>query len=149
MHSETAQDQPTLQDQRTPRQHDEALKDQKDQQALIVELGASQNSIDALVAELRAFDAQLEARATARNQHRLLYQVCDALGELGKLGGAQLFWGTAEAVTSGEDQLGRVRACVSAFESRVGEIEARRRSTREQIDTEQYRAGLIEDELFE
>ena len=150
MDSETAQDQQTLEDQRTPQdQHvpnDEALKDQ---QALVAELGTSQESVDALVGELRSLDAQLEALATERNQHRLLHQVCDALGELGKLGGAQLFWGTPEAVTTGEDQLGRVRERVSAFESRVGELEARRQSFREQIDKEQYRAGLIEDELFE
>jgi hypothetical protein len=139
MNSETAQDQQSLEGQRTP----------QDQQALVAELGTSQESVDALVGELRALDAQLEALATGRNQHRLLHQVCDALGELGKLGGAQLFWGTAEAVTTGEDQLGRVRERVSAFESRVGELEAHKQSTRERIDKEQYRAGLIEDELFE
>jgi len=44
------------------------------------------------------------------------------------------FWGTADAVTTGEDQLGRVRERVTAFESRVGELEAHRQSTREQID---------------
>ena len=150
MDSETAQDQQTLEDPRTPQdQHvpnDAALKDQ---QALIAALGTSQESLDALVGELRSLDAQLEALATERNQHRLLHKVCDALGELGKLGGAQLFWGTPQAVTTGEDQLGRVRERVSAFESRVGELEARRQSFREQIDKEQYRAGLIEDELFE
>ncbi|TLZ20728.1 MAG: AgmX/PglI C-terminal domain-containing protein [Gammaproteobacteria bacterium] len=150
MDSETAQDQPTLQQQRTP-QDQQAPNDQalEDQQALIAQLGTSQESVDALVGELRVLDAQLEALASERNQHRLLHQVCDALGELGKLGGAQLFWGTAEAVTTGEDQLGRVRGRVTAFESRVGELEARRQSTREQIDKEQHRAGLIEDELFE
>jgi len=148
MNSQTAQDQ--VEDQ--PRPHDQqAPNDQalKDQQALVAELGASQESVDALVGELRALDAQLEALATERNQHRLLHQVCDALGELGKLGGAQLFWGTAEAVTTAEDQLGRVRERVTAFESRVGELEAHRQSTRDQIDKEQYRTGLIEDELFE
>ena len=143
MNSETAQNQHP-QDQQAP--NDEALKDQE---ALITALGTSQESVDALVSALRAVDAQLEALATDRTQHRLLHQVCDALGELGQLGGAQLFWGTAEAVTTGEVQLGRVRERVTAFESRVGEMEAHRQSTREQIDKEQYRAGLIEDELFE
>ena len=148
MNSKTAQAQ--VEDQRRP-EDQQAPNDQalKDQQALLAELGTSQESVDALVGELRALDAQLEALATERNQHRLLHQVCDALGELGKLGGAQLFWGTAQAVTTGEDQLGRVRERVTAFESRVGELEAHRRSTREHIDKEQYRSGLIEDELFE
>jgi hypothetical protein len=150
MDSETAQDQPTLEDQRTPQ--DRQTPDNqplKDQQALIAELGTSQESVDALVAELRSLDAQLAALATERDQHRLLHQVCDALGELDKLGGAQLFWGTAEAVTTGENQLGRVRERVTAFEGRLGELEALRQSTRARVDTEQYRAGLIEDELFE
>jgi hypothetical protein len=150
MDPETAQDQQTLEGQRSPQDqqtpHGEALKDQ---QALIAELGTSQESVDALVGELRAIDAQLEALTTERNQHRLLHQVCDALGELDQLGGAQLFWGTPEAVATGEHQLGRVRERVVAFESRVGEIEARRQGTREQIDKQQYHVGLIEDELFE
>jgi hypothetical protein len=147
MDSETAQNQQTLedpQDQQAP--NDQALKDQ---QALVAQLATSQQAVDALVGELRALDAQLEALATERNQHYLLHQVCDALRELGELGGAQLFWGTAQAVTAGEDQLGRVRERVIAFESRVGELDARRHSTREQIDKEQYRVELIEDELFE
>jgi hypothetical protein len=141
---QTPAGEPTPQDPPTP--NAEAVKDQ---QALIAELGTSQESVDALVDELRALDAQLEALATDRSQHRLLHQVCDALGELGQLGGAQLFWGTAEAVTTGEVQLGRVRERVVAFECRVGELEGRRQSTREQIDKGQYHVGLIEDELFE
>jgi len=147
---QTLEDQQTPEDQRTPRDqqppNDAALMHQR---ALVAELGTSQESVDALVDQLRALDAQLEALAGERNQHRLLHQVCDALDELGKLGGAQLFWGTAEAVSSGEDQLGRVRERVTAFESRVGELEARRQSTRDEIDKHQYRIGLIEDELFE
>src|SRR5215470_13210060 len=150
MTSEAAQDREMLEGQRTPNDQqapsDEAVKDQ---QALIAELGTSQESVDALVGELRSLDAQLEALTPERNQHRLLHQVCDALGELGKLGGAQMFWGTPEAVTTGELQLGRVRERVAAFESRVGELDARRLSTREQIDKAQYHVGLIEDELFE
>jgi len=156
MNSEIAQDLETLENQRTPSDpqapsdgqapSDEALKDQE---ALITALGTTQESVDALVSALRALDAELEALALERNQHRLLHQVCDALGELGQLGGAQLFWGTAEAVTTGEFQLGRVCERVAAFESRVADLEARRQSIRGQIDREQYRAGLIEDALFE
>src|SRR5215469_11940374 len=161
MDSEIAQEQQALEDPRTPQDQkapdERASGDQPApsgealmvQQALIAELGTSQESLDALVGELRSLDAQLEALTPERNQHRLLHQVCDALGELGQLGGAQLFWGTAEAVTSGELQLGRVRERVGVFEGRVGEIEARRQSTREQIDAQQYRVGLIEDDLFE
>ena len=161
MTSDTAQDQQTLDDPRTPPDQKapegRAAHDQpapsgaaaKDQTALIEELGTSQESVDALVGELRSLDAQLEALSPERNQHRLLHQVCDALGELDKLGGAQLFWGTREAVTTGELQLGRVRERVMAFEGRVGELEARRQNTREEINRAQYHVGLIEDELFE
>ncbi len=121
----------------------------KDQQALLAELGEKQEGLDALVGELRSLDASLEALASERDQHRLLHQACDALGALGKVGGAQLFWGAAEAVATGEALLRRVSQRVTAFESRVGDIEARRQTTRERIDMEQYRLGLIEDELFE
>ena len=150
MNAEIAQEQQTLEDQRTPEDQQAPNKEAlQDQGTLLAELGTSQESVDALVGELRSLDAQLEALAGERNQHRLLHQVCDALGELGKLGGAQLFWGTAQAAKSGEEQLGRVHERVAAFESRVGELEARRQSTREQIDQEQYRVGLIEDGLFD
>jgi len=101
------------------------------------------------VRELRTLDAELEALATERKQHRLLHTACDSLAELGTLGGAELFWGAREAVAAGEDRLRQVRARVEQFERHVGEIEARRQGVREQIDQEQYRAGLIEDELFE
>ena len=145
-----AEDWPALEDQRVASDQaapsDAALRDQ---QALIAELGSTQESVDSLVEELRALDAKLEALVPDRNQHRLLHQACDALDDLSKLGGAQLFWGGPEAVASGANQLRQVRERVIAFESRVGEIEALRRATREQIDKEQYRAGLIEDELFD
>jgi hypothetical protein len=121
----------------------------KDQGALLAELGKSQESVDALVGDLRALDAQLEGLAGDRKQHRLLHEVCDALGELGKLGGAKLFWGTPSAVTAGEDQLGRVRERVTAFENQVGELEARRQGIREQVNQRQYHVGLIQDELFD
>ena len=161
MTSDTAQDRQTLEDQRPPQDRQaadaRASNDRqapsgaalKDQQALIAELGTSQESLDALLGELRSLDAQLEALAPERKQHRLLHEVCDSLGELSQLGAAQLFWGTQEAVTTGELQLGRVRERVMAFEGRVGEIEARRHGTREQINKAQYHVGLIEDELFE
>src|SRR5579862_2501466 len=122
MDSETMQDQQTPENAPAPQEQPDGAR--KDQDALIAELGMSQGAIDALVGELRARDAQLEALATERNQHRLLHQVSDALGELEKLGGSQLFWGTPEAVTSGAGQLVRVREHLTAFESRIGEIEA-------------------------
>jgi len=121
----------------------------KDQEALFAALGTSQESVDGLVSELRALEEKLEALSGERNQHRLLHEVCDALAELGKLGAAQLFWGTREAVAAGEGQLGKVRERVTAFEKRVAELEARRQSTRERIDKAQFHVGLIEDELFE
>jgi hypothetical protein len=150
MDSATVQQPQTPQEQRTPQDPPETNPQaEKDQEALIAALGTQQESIDALVGALRSLDGQLEALTTERNQHRLLHTVCDALDELSTLKGAQLFWGTPEAVASGAHQLGRVRERVVAFETRVSELEARRQSTREQIDQQQYRAGLIEDELFE
>jgi outer membrane biosynthesis protein TonB len=150
MNSQAAEDRQAREDQRTPAdQQAPGAPAPKDQQALLAELGSSQESVDALVEQLRAVDATLVALTTERQQHRLLRETCDALGELDQLGGARLFWGTAEAVGRGEDQLRRVRERVTAFEGRIGELEARRNAAREQIDKEQYRAGLIEDELFE
>jgi hypothetical protein len=153
MNSQTATDRDRLENESTAGdgQTPQAPAGQAPQQqgALLAQLGTSQESVDALVSELRALDGQLEALAGERNQHRLLHEVCDALGELGKLGAAQLFWGTREALAAGEGQLGKVRERVAAFEKRVGELEARRLGTRIQIDKAQYDVGLLEDELFE
>jgi len=155
MNSVTTQDRQMLEDPQMPNDQQAAdgqaadSREPKDQQALLAELGEKQEWLDALVGELRSLDATLEALATERNQHRLLHQACDALGELGKVGGAQLFWGAAEAVATGEALLRRVSERVTAFESHVRDLEARRQTTRERIDTEQYRLGLIEDDLFE
>ncbi|HEY2275922.1 MAG TPA: AgmX/PglI C-terminal domain-containing protein [Steroidobacteraceae bacterium] len=155
MNSQTAKEQETLESEPKVRDHQAADGQASDdrastnQEALLAQLGTSQESVDARVEELRALDEQLEALAGERHQTRLLHQACDALDELGKLGAAQLFWGTREAVTAGEGQLGRVRQRVTAFESRVGELEARRQSIREQINQAQYQVGLLEDELFE
>jgi hypothetical protein len=155
MNSVTTQDRQMLEDPQVP--NDQQAPDgqaadshePKDQQALLAELGEKQEWLDALVGELRSLDATLDALASERDQHRLLHQACDALGELGKVGGAQLFWGAAEAVATGEALLRRVSERVTAFEGHVGDLEARRQTTRERIDMEQYRLGLIEDDLFE
>src|SRR5258708_18192925 len=154
MNSVTTQDRQMLEDPQMP--NDQQAPDgqaadshePKDQQALLAELGEKQEGLDALVGELRSLDASLEALASERDQHRLLHQACDALGALGKVGGAQLFWGAAEAVATGEALLRRVSQRVTAFESRVGDIEARRQTTRERIDMEQYRLGLIQGDLL-
>ncbi|MBS0395685.1 MAG: AgmX/PglI C-terminal domain-containing protein [Proteobacteria bacterium] len=115
----------------------------------MAELGRAQASVEALVGELRGLDAELEALAPERHRHRLAHQACDALDELGQLGGAELFWGDPPAAAAGREQLQRVRERVGAFEQGVAGLEARREGTRARIDAEQYRAGLIEDELFE
>jgi hypothetical protein len=120
----------------------------QDQQALIAELGTATESVEALVRDLRALEATLESLATERKQHRLLHEVCDALDQLSALGAAELFWGEQGVSAATEEQLKGVRARVEQFERRIAELDSRRQGIRQQIDQEQYRAGLIEDELF-
>ena len=120
-----------------------------DQQSLITQLGSANGTVDSLVRELRTLEAEIGALAIERQQHRLLHQLCDCLGELGSLGGAELFWGSGAAATQGVQQLERVRARVAEFEARIASLEARKRGLLERINAEQYRAGLLEDELFE
>ncbi len=106
-----------------------------DQQALLAELAQAQQRLDGLVGDLRAIDGELEELSVERQQHRLLHDACGALEELGRIGGAGLFWG-ADAGSS-EAQLLRVRSRVEGFEKRIGEIEERRQAVLEELARQQ------------
>ena len=58
-------------------------------QALLEEARAK---LDELARGIGAVDAELESLSDARTQHRALQSACDALDELGAIGGAELFW---------------------------------------------------------
>jgi hypothetical protein len=122
----------------------------QDPQALVAELSQTRERIEALARELHAVDSELGALAAEREQHRLLHDACRSLDQLGALGGAGLFWGdNGTALRAGAEQLRRVREQVEAFQQRIGEIDGRRQGLVAQIEQQQSRAFLLEDDVFE
>jgi hypothetical protein len=116
---------------------------------LAAQLEEARERLDGLVRDLRAVEAELEALATERAQHRLLHDACGALDELKKIGGAALFWDDKTAAAASDEHLRRVRERVAVFQGRVDEIEARRHGLLAEIDRQQEHTYLLEDDVFE
>jgi len=118
-------------------------------QDLATQLAQAREKLDALVRDLRAIDAELEALATERKQHRLLQDACVALQELRETGGAALFWSERATADTGDEQLRRARDRVALFQQRVTEIEERRGALLQEIARQEEHAYLLEDDVFE
>jgi hypothetical protein len=92
-------------------------------------LAQAREKVEALVADVRAVDAELGSLANERRQHEQLQSAFEALQELDRLGGAGLFWGNGAASTVSEEHLRRARGRVDEFNRRLTEIEDRRRKS--------------------
>ena len=75
--------------------------------------------------------------------------LCSAFDQLNEAGAAALFWGDDHRRTKIEERLRAARAKVSAFDERIGAIEARRRAQLDAINEQQEHAEWLEDDVFE
>jgi hypothetical protein len=121
----------------------------QDSQSLLAELAQAREKLDGLVRNLHAIDGELEALAIERRQHSALADVCAAMEDLNRLGGAELFWGSAAIAGASTDCIRQARGRAALFQTRVGEIEERRRTLLDEITQEQTRAYVLEDDAFE
>lgn len=112
-------------------------------------LAAAREKLNGLVGELRAIDVELEDLAPERKQHLLLQGLCSAFDQLNEAGAAALFWGDDHPHTDIDERLSAARAKVSAFDERIGAIEARRRAQLDEINQQQEHAEWLEDDVFE
>jgi len=78
-------------------------------------LEQARESLQGLVRELRAVDAELEGLATERQLHRLLHDACVAVEGLEAIGAADHFWGDRSGAEEGEHRIRRARGRVDAF----------------------------------
>jgi hypothetical protein len=78
-----------------------------------------------------------------------LQGLCSAFEQLNEAGAATLFWGNDPPAVNIEEHLHAARARVSAFEERIGAIEARRRAQLDEINEQQEHAEWLEDDVFE
>ncbi len=112
-------------------------------------LAAAREKLDGLVRELRAIDVELEDLAPDRKQHHLLQGLCSAFDQLNEAGAAALFWGNDRPAINIDERLRDAHARVSAFDERIGAIEARRRGKLDEINEQQEHAEWLEDDVFE
>jgi outer membrane biosynthesis protein TonB len=115
-------------------------------QALLEEARAK---LDELARSIGAVDAELESLSDARTQHRALQTACDALDELGAIGGAELFWDGSTPAGARDEHMARVRARIEEFHERVGEIEGRRRKLVQEMNEQHGETEMLEDDAFE
>ena len=115
-------------------------------QALLEEARAK---LDELARSIGAVDAELESLSAARAQHQALQVACDALDELGAIGGAELFWDDSTLAGERVQHMARVRARIEEFQQRLGEIEGRRRKLLEEMKEQHGETELLEDDAFE
>ncbi|NHA14242.1 AgmX/PglI C-terminal domain-containing protein [Thioalkalivibrio sp. XN279] len=120
-----------------------------DQAALDAEFAQARERLDALDRDLRAVDAELESLSADHERFLLLQTACTALGKLGELGAAELFWGEQFAGEKSAQHLRRVGARVDAFQRQWGEVEARREAVIEQIRQVEEQVEIIEESLFQ
>ena len=120
-----------------------------DSRALQMHLAQARERLDALLADLRAVDSELERLASPRKQHGLLQEACNALDELRANDGAQLFWDDAAGAQGAQERVRRARDRIGAFQLQVNAVEQRRRGLLEEIARQQGHSALIEDDLFE
>ncbi|MDJ0849233.1 MAG: AgmX/PglI C-terminal domain-containing protein [Myxococcota bacterium] len=114
--------------------------------ALRAELRRSRERLDALVADLRAADAELEGLASERESHRLVEQACAALEGLRERGAAELFWG---AGADGDEHLRQVRLRLDAFDKRVAEVEERRQEILDAIERQEFDTESLAGEVLQ
>ena len=121
----------------------------QEQQALVTQLAEARERLNGLEGDLRAIDDELHGLAPEREQNRLLDHVCGSLEQLRQTGGAELFWGNSDAANAGAEHIRRVRGRVEVFQKRLTGIEDRRNALLKDIELQQGRAYLLEDDVFE
>lgn len=102
-----------------------------------------------LAADLHAVDDEVESLATQRMHHELLDQACGSLEKLGELGVASLFWGERMEPARAAEQLRGVRSRVSAFKTRLGELDERRLAILAQISHEEETLEILGEDIYQ
>jgi len=127
----------------------ENAESRHDQEALRAELEASRARLETLSRELQVIDGSLDDMSEERQQYSLVQEACGALEKLDQMGGSELFWSNQIASVSPELHIGGVRRRIDEFETRLHEIEGRRKSLLERIRAEQDNNDYIEDDIAE
>jgi hypothetical protein len=121
----------------------------QDEDMLRRELRQARERLEGLAGELCAVDQELEGLEIERRQFRLLQDVCGTLDELDNMGAGDLFWAGRTAGGDGGDHVRLVRGRIDSFEKRLDQIEERRQSIIDQIQTQEDSTDVIAGDVLE
>lgn len=92
--------------------------------------------LDDLEITLGEIDVELASHASQRHQYQLLNTILASLDKLEEMGASSLFWDPQNTGHAPETHLQRVRNSITAFEHKIGAIEAKRREIQSSIKAE-------------
>jgi outer membrane biosynthesis protein TonB len=123
------------------------MKSQEEQEVL-AQVQQVRERLQALKAELRVVDDELENLAPQRKNPELLDQACSSLENLDELGAASLFWGERFEPARASEQLREVRGRMSAFQEQLDEFDKRRQAILAKISFEEDNLEILGDDLY-
>lgn len=111
---------------------------ESDEATLRRELREAREKLEALVADLRLIDRELETLEVEGARFKILESVCSGLEELESQGAGELFWGDLQAnpvaPTDRGQHLRFVRSRIAEYDKRLEEVEERRQAILEEIE---------------
>jgi outer membrane biosynthesis protein TonB len=97
----------------------------------------------------KALDDELKSLEAERRQYALLSEINDRLEQLGKEGGAQLFWGDAVDQATATRLTQDIRSKVVDFDARVAELKKRYDDGEESLQSLSARVNLLNEKSIE
>jgi outer membrane biosynthesis protein TonB len=116
---------------------------------ILAQIAEARRHLQEREADLQGVDGELAALAPDRERHRLLEQACSALERLRQDGAGELFWGEAAQESLADLQLWSSRQRLTAFDERVGALEARRRTALDAIAASHEALELLGEDLWD
>ena len=120
-----------------------------DEQAIREAISEASQKLADLRRGLESVDGELEALSGERHRYELLNRVCGSLEELEQLGDVKLFWGESSDLHRTAEHVRQVRQRVRKFDSRVADIEKRRRSIAEQLEAQNESVAVLGEDLVD
>lgn len=125
-----------------------AIDVSKEQAEINQKIERAQVRISELEAQLRQIDIELETLFQEREKHILLSEISDRIEKLNKLGGASLLWGEECSENESAQKFQRVHNQVVNYDGAVQEVQARRESTKDDIQSVIAQINILQEEIL-
>lgn len=118
------------------------------QQQINQKIDAARLRIAELENDLRMTDSSLDVLFVDRPRYVLLSELADRLDKLNKLGGACMFWGAGCSEKESQDYYQRIYRQVVSYDEKVREVQMRRESIKDDIQSVIAQVNMLKDEFF-